>query len=173
MGIAFKNLSSRIIVIIAIALATVFCLETLVRGYDFYTSIVSGYKTVDDGDLSNYSSRFRMGSQYLVLTVIYLTWLVRNEQKYKGYEFLDILKSTWVFLAIAFIGYPLTQDIYLYLQYGLMAINGLNPYMSAGDFASVLSPFIFWNQTSTYGPISQRFLIISAALVPVSPIFVV
>jgi alpha-1,6-mannosyltransferase len=112
-----------------------------------------------------------MGSQYLVLTVIYLTWLVRNEQKYKGYEFLDILKSTWVFLAIAFIGYPLTQDIYLYLQYGLMAINGLNPYMSAGDFASVLSPFIFWNQTSTYGPISQIFLIISAALVPVSPIF--
>ncbi len=171
MGIVFKALSSRIIAIIAIAIATVFCLETLVRGYEFYTSIVSGYKTVDDVDISNYPTRFRIGSQYLILTIIYLIWLVRGEQKYQGYDFLDILKSTWVFLAIAFIGYPFTQDIYLYLQYGLMAINGLNPYtIASGDFASVLSPFIFWNQTSTYGPISQRFFIFSAAFVSVSPI---
>ncbi|HAX77809.1 MAG TPA: hypothetical protein DCY88_18710 [Cyanobacteria bacterium UBA11372] len=171
MEIAFKNLKSKILVIIALAIATVFCLETLARGYDFYTSIVSGDQTVEDVDISNYPSRFRIGSQYLVLTVIYLIWLVRDKQKYQGYDFLDILKSTWVFLAIAFIGYPFTQDIYLYLQYGLMAINGLNPYLSAsGDFASVLSPFIFWNQTSTYGPISQIFFIISAAFVPVSPI---
>lgn len=171
MGIAFKTFGSRIIVIIAIAIATIFCLETLARGYDFYTSIVSGYKTVDDVDLSNYPTRLRIGSQYLVLTVIYLIWLVRNKQKYQRYNFLDILKSSWIFLAIAFIGYPVTQDIYLYLQYGLMAINGLNPYLSAsGDFASVLTPFIFWNQTSTYGPISQLFFVISAAFVPISPI---
>jgi alpha-1,6-mannosyltransferase len=59
----------------------------------------------------------------------------------------------------------------LYLQYGLMALNGLNPYLTpSANFASVLSPFIFWNQTSTYGPISQIFWIISAAFVPISPI---
>ena len=167
----FKSLKSRILVLIAVAIALFFCLETGVRGYDFYTSIVSGSRTIDDVDLSSYPTRFRIGSQYLFLTVIYLIWLSQNHQKYKGYGFLDILKVSWVFLAIAFLCYPVTQDIYLYLQYGLMAINGLNPYISAsGDFASVLSPFIFWNQTSTYGPISQLFFIFSAAFVPISPI---
>lgn len=158
-----KFFNSRRLVVFAVFLATVFCGETLVRGYDFYASVSSGSKSIYDVDLSNYLSRFRVGSQYLGLTIIYLIWLVRNWKINKFYEFSDLLKVTSIFLAIAWIAYPVTSDIYLYLQYGLMSLNQLNPYLvTSGNFLSNLSPFIFWDQTSTYGPVSQLFFMASA-----------
>jgi alpha-1,6-mannosyltransferase len=88
---------------------------------------------------------------------------VRNWKINKFYEFSDIVKATSIFLAIAWIAYPVSSDIYLYLQYGLMGLNKVNPYLiSSGNFASELSPFIFWDQTSTYGPISQLFFMAAA-----------
>jgi alpha-1,6-mannosyltransferase len=171
MEISFKSFKTKNLTIFAVFVAAVFGSETLLRGYDFYTGIISGHKAIDDVDLSGYLDRFRIGCQYLGLTVIYLIWLLRDKQKYRFSDFADILRSGGIFLAIAYIGYPVTHDIYLYLKSGAMALNGVNPYLTqSGDFTSVLSPFIFWNQTSTYGPVSQIFFMISAYFIPVHPL---
>jgi alpha-1,6-mannosyltransferase len=97
-------------------------------------------------------------------------WLIINKDKKRDINFIKILKNSSLFLLIAFISYPITTDINLYIHYGLMNLNGVNPFInSANTFTSKLSPFLVWKQTSTYGPISQLIFMFSAAFVAIIP----
>ncbi|MBD2297620.1 hypothetical protein [Nostoc sp. FACHB-190] len=110
----------------------------------------------------NLFSQLRTGLEYLTLNIIYLFWL-RNNFSIKNLKFQNILKNSTLFLIIAFLAYPLGNDVYLYLQYGVMNLNHVNPFIQgAGNFSSHLSPFLRWGQTSTYGPIAQIFFVIGA-----------
>ena len=103
------------------------------------------------------------------LSILYVLWLSKNWSTSR--TLLENLKAASPFLAIAFLTYPLSGDIYLYLQYGYMALEGINPYLvNSFDTASPLHPFIYWHQTSTYGPVSLLFFMASALAVPISPI---
>ncbi|MCU0569338.1 MAG: hypothetical protein MUF49_22530 [Oculatellaceae cyanobacterium Prado106] len=83
-----------------------------------------------------------------------------------------MFKVVLPFLAIAFITYPLSTDVYMYLKYGWMAINGTNPYLVGPlNFPSPLMPLIYWYQTSTYGPGSLLVFMASAIAVPVNILF--
>lgn len=117
-----------------------------------------------------------IGILYLIVNILYVLWLFQAQRNYsyKGLKFFDLVKLCFPFLALAFISYPLGNDIYLYLQYGLMALNNYNPFLlRAGGFSSELYEFIRWYQTSTYGPVSLAFFVISAAFVPVSKILAI
>ncbi|MBD3885140.1 DUF4179 domain-containing protein [Phormidium tenue FACHB-886] len=105
----------------------------------------------------------------ICLSIFYVIWLVQSRSAPR--TFSTCLKIAAPFLAIAYFTYPLSSDVYLYLQYGRMAVEGVNPYLTGPfTFSSALTPFLYWGQTSTYGPISMLFFMISALVVPVSPI---
>ncbi|WP_421659242.1 hypothetical protein [Leptothermofonsia sp. ETS-13] len=121
----------------------------------------------------DYFQYIRMGIEYLCLNIIYVIWLVlklkKTQETDKSPSFYSVLKFSTPFLLIAFIAYPTTADIYTYLHSGLMTLNGLNPYLvPAGKFDSIISPFLAWYQTSTYGPVSQVLFAIAAWFTPVS-----
>jgi alpha-1,6-mannosyltransferase len=148
---------------LAIILSVIFCFETIVAySNPSSTSFLSAY--------------VRRGIEYSLLNGLYLIWLVEGIQQRKldhsaiedcklTYQrFSDVIKVSLLFLITALISYPVTSDPYLYLHYGTMGLNGVNPYLiPAKDFASQFSSFFPWTQTSTYGPISTSFFIVAAA----------
>jgi alpha-1,6-mannosyltransferase len=167
MNIRLAN-SQKILVILALIISLILCIELAVRGYDFYFDVLSNVRKTDE-DFPKYFGKFRVGLEYLALNAIYLIWLNQSIQDGGFHKFKDILKCAAIFLLIAFASYPISGDVRLYLQYGLMDLNGVNPFITpAGDFNSELSPLLAWQQTSTYGPISQIIFMISAAFVSVS-----
>lgn len=103
--------------------------------------------------------------EFLALCVLYLIWLIQSRPKAISSRYLELLKPASSFLILAWLAHPLTSDIHLYLQYGLMSLYRINPYLTAAvDFDSVVSTFLDWNQTSTYGVVSLFFFAISAKL---------
>lgn len=77
-------------------------------------------------------------------------------------------------MALAFLAYPLGNDIYSYLQYGLMDLNAINPFInSSNSFNSELTPLLRWGITSPYGPVSQVFFMAAASFVVISPVLAV
>lgn len=118
-------------------------------------------------------SRAITTSAYLILCAVYLFWLIQP-QRY-GLQSIDrfrsLLKPAIPFLLLAWTAYPLSNDIYLYLQYGFMKLLGANPYLTpAGDVTTALTPLLDWSQTATYGPISLSVFAVSAAAVADHPI---
>ncbi|WP_293296274.1 MULTISPECIES: hypothetical protein [unclassified Microcoleus] len=105
----------------------------------------------------------------MIATVTYIIWLIKKKQI--GSSFLEILKYAIPFLALALIAYPQSNDIYMYLHYGAMTLNKINPYLNTSNsFVSAISPFLHWLQTSTYGPVSLFFFSVSALALPISPL---
>lgn len=146
-------------------LACLLCIELLLKQYRFGVS----------GETSFAPYNIRIGCEYVSAVIIYLLWFKQRlrtqhpeptepSQKQTAPAFQPILLSSLSFLLLAFIAYPNTKtDIYTYLHSGLMMLDGINPYIvPAGDFPSPLSTYFDWNQTSTYGPISQFIFILSA-----------
>lgn len=158
----------KILIGLAIAISVILCIDLAIRGYQFHKGVLSN--TIDnEQSFITYFDRFRVGIEYLALNVIYLVWLLKNSLYGKSFRFAEILQRASLFIAFAFIGYPITTDIILYLQYGLMSLKGVNPFITgAGEFNSALSPFIVWGQSSTYGPVALIFFILSALFVPTS-----
>jgi alpha-1,6-mannosyltransferase len=151
--------NQKLLFIFALIVALILGIELVVHGYNYLNYISHIAKQNNDFE----SSYFRRGIEYIILNIIYFLWLIQNKALKKRSNFINLLKLSIVFLLIAFFSYPVTSDIYLYLQYGLMDINKINPFLNpAGTFTSDLSPFLVWKQSSTYGPISQIFFIISA-----------
>lgn len=142
--------------------ASILCLELLLKEY----------RIEQVGDVLFTPYNLRIGAIYIALNIIYFLWLRNIIIKLKeaepsrssNYKFIEILGLSSPFLLLAFLSYPNTKtDIYNYLHSGLMILSGANPYLiPAGDFASPVSSYFVWNQTSTYGPISQLFFLISA-----------
>jgi alpha-1,6-mannosyltransferase len=159
------------LVLLALLAATFLCALLTIGGLISYFQGIMGeeyrFNNVAYGGL--HLVRAIASAAYLTLCLIYLVWLV--EQHPVPNTFREIVQHCLPFLLLAGIAYPLSNDIYLYLQYGLMALNGLNPYITpAIDASTILSPLVDWPQTSTYGPISMAFFIASASVVPLSPV---
>ena len=145
---------------LAVILAAIFCAETIMAGSDSAT----------------FSSAYlRRGIEYSLLNGLYLIWLIEGIQRQESTlatedsrsnlrYFSDVIKVGLFFLIAAGLSYPSTTDPYLYLHYGSMSLNGINPYLiPPKDFISPFSSLSPWTQTSTYGPISIGFFMVAAA----------
>jgi len=141
-------------------------------GLDKFYFIVAGGKKF--ATFPNWNSQLGIGLSYLALQLLYLIWLLQTKRPYAFSRFINILSCTAIFLALAFLAYPLGDDVYLYLHFGLMNLSGVNPLINkASSFVSQLSPFVDWGQSSTYGTVSQLLFTTSAAVVPINPILAV
>lgn len=156
----------------ALLCATYLSIALIDLGLDkFYYILAGGKKFATFPDLI---SQIGIGGSYLVLAVLYLVWFLGIDRRATVLTFGEILKKTAAFWLIAFISYPLGNDVYLYLHSGLMNLSGVNPFITrAALFSSELSPFVDWGQTSTYGPISQFLFTISAAILSIHPILAI
>ncbi|MEP0917779.1 hypothetical protein NC981_13180 [Leptolyngbya sp. DQ-M1] len=106
-----------------------------------------------------------LGLEFLALCGLYLAWLIQFRPVTIASRFRELLKPVSAFLAVCWLSYPGTNDIYMYLQYGLISLNRLNPYLTkAGDFGSSITNLIDWNQSSTYGVVSLFFFLVSSKL---------
>lgn len=140
-----------------------------ILGLDKYHYILAGGKKF--ATFPNLASFLGISLAYMALVILHSVWVISSERRYAFLRFADILKVSWVFLLLAFLAYPLGNDIYLYLHVGLMNLQGVDPFLTpAGDFLSPLTPFVDWKQTSTYGPISQLLFSGSATVVQLHPI---
>jgi len=144
----------------------------VVLGLDKFHYIMAGGQKF--ATFPNWNSQLGIGLAYLTLQLLYLFWLLRTKRPDEFPRFINILGCIAVFLALALLAYPLGDDIYLYLHFGLMNLSGLNPLIhKASSFTSQLSPFVDWGQTSTYGSVSQLLFTAFAAVVPKSPILAI
>lgn len=158
----------KLLIGLAIAISVILCIDLAVRGYNFHHGVLSNTFDNQQSFISNFA-RFRVGIEYLVLNIIYLSWILQNSLYGKSFRFTKILQKSSLFIVFAFLCYPITTDIILYLQYALMSLKGVNPFITgAGEFNTTLSPFIVWGQSSTYGPVALIFFILSTLIVPTS-----
>jgi alpha-1,6-mannosyltransferase len=160
--------NKKTLVAFALIISLILCVELFLNGFAYLNA--KFHPTVNSTDFD--SLYIRIGVWYLFLNIIYLVWLSQNKRCIQSPNFLNILKITSAFILIAFMSYPISTDIYLYLHYGLMDLNGINPFVNtAGSFKSQLYPLLSWSQTSTYGPISQFLFAISAYFTSISIYF--
>lgn len=104
--------------------------------------------------------------EFIALCILYLIWLIKSRPNLGVTRYLDLLKPASLFLIPAWIAHPFTSDIHLYLQYGLMSLYRVNPYLTGAiDFESVMSKYLDWTQTSTYGIVSLFIFAIPAKFV--------
>ena len=154
------------------------CILSTAVFFTGYTKFL-GIETDTGGDYPTFPDRYSqvfIGILYVYLHLVYFRWLLQPGQGYrhKALPFFDLLRSASPFLALAFIAFPLGNDIYLYLHYGLMGLHGVDPYIyRAGSYYSELYHFLRWHQSSTYGPVSEILFAISAAFVPVSKLLAI
>ena len=162
--------NQKILYAVALAASLIFCISMTSMGITKFYSVLQGGENYNDFPTSGFSViRLLINGSYLIATVTYIIWLI--QKKPISSSFLDICKYAIPFLALALIAYPQSNDIYLYLHYGAMILNKINPYLNTSDsFVSAVSPFIHWLQTSTYGPVSLFFFSLSALALPISPL---
>ncbi|OLP20169.1 hypothetical protein BST81_01680 [Leptolyngbya sp. 'hensonii'] len=111
---------------------------------------------------------------YLLLWLLYLVWLSRRQRPSLGRPFRAVLRSITLFILLAFLAYPLGNDIYLYLHTGLMNLSDVNPFLvGTKHFTSELSSLVDWGQPSTYGPLSHLLFTGSAQLLAIHPLLAI
>lgn len=160
---------NQILLGLAIVLSLVLCGELAIRAYSFNLASLAN-STLKYVDFDNRFDKLRTVIEYFCLNIIYILWLIINKNPKPDISFIKILKNSSFFLLIAFISYPISADVNLYVHYGLMNLNGINPFINPpGTFTSKLSAFLFWKQTSTYGPIAMLFFTFSAVFVAITP----
>ncbi|MBE9185522.1 hypothetical protein IQ270_12625 [Microcoleus sp. LEGE 07076] len=162
--------NQKILYAVALAASLIFCIAITSIGITKFYSVLQGGENYNDFPTSGFSViRLLINGSYLIATVTYIIWLFNK--KNTSSTFTDICKYAIPFLALAFIAYPLSNDIYMYLHYGAMSLHKINPYLNKSDsFVSAVSPFVNWLQTSTYGPVSLFFFTLSALALPISPL---
>jgi alpha-1,6-mannosyltransferase len=105
--------------------------------------------------------RLALMAIYGVLGLVYCRWLVRPT--IPGNRFWPLIRQMAPFGVLAVLAFPSSTDVFLYLQYGHMAWQGINPYLVPVEaVASPLSLFLHWPGFSPYGPISQLFFMAAA-----------
>ena len=171
----------RVLALAALLCAVYLSGALVVLGIDKFHYVLAGGKKF--ATLPNLGTQLGIGGSYLALSILHLIYFFGDRlfgSKLFGdrfsspSRFLPVLKSASVFLLLAWLAFPLGDDIYLYLHAGLMNLSGANPFITRADaFTTVLSPFVDWGQTSTYGPVSQLLFTLSAAVIPISPILAI
>lgn len=157
-------------------------IATLMLSTVFTIGGVSSFFQISAGEATNFNDTLFNGFTsvrllatlgYFAVWVAFLVWLLRKPFPHH-FQFNQLLRLAAPFLLLAWIAYPLSSDVYLYMQYGLMGLRGVNPYLTAaGDISTVISPFLYWRQTSTYGPISEAIFMLSALFASISPMLAV
>ncbi len=105
--------------------------------------------------------RLALMAIYGILGLVYCRWLVRPTVG--ADRFGSLIRQAAPFSLLALLAFPSSTDVFLYLQYGQMAWQGINPYLvPVQSVASPLSLFLHWPGCSPYGPVSQ-FLFMAAA----------
>lgn len=173
------KITSKQLAIAAYCLTCVLSLELIWHGFEFVNFILAHSQPPSFQPSSFHTSYVRRGLEYIGIIAIYTYWLLRSQpQNFKlqnspeleaneTQSFLALIKPVWVFLILAFVGFPVTTDIYSYLHFGWMGWMGVNPYLTpASEFVSPMSSFLSWGQSSTYGPISEILFMAGAALTP-------
>ncbi|MEP0917780.1 hypothetical protein NC981_13185 [Leptolyngbya sp. DQ-M1] len=155
-------LKQRIIFIVAIALSIAIAIQLSLNELNALGVVsISGF--------SGLVRKRLLAVEFFALCGLYLVWLIRFRSKTIAANFAELLKPASLFLAVSWLSHPVTNDIYLYLQYGLMSLNGVNPYLTkARDFGSSLSNLVDWNYSSTYGAVSLLFFLIPAKLAEIN-----
>ncbi|EKQ69741.1 hypothetical protein OsccyDRAFT_2385 [Leptolyngbyaceae cyanobacterium JSC-12] len=167
-----NSLATGVLLGIALPLAIYLSASLTILGLDKYHYILAGGKRF--ATFPNFQSYLGISVAYFALVLLHLVWFLSTECSYQFLKFSSLLKLSWVFLLLAYIAYPLGNDIYLYLHVGVMNLNRVDPFLTpAGSFFSQLTPFVDWKQTSTYGPISQLLFTLAATVVPLHPILAV
>jgi alpha-1,6-mannosyltransferase len=106
-------------------------------------------------------ARLALMATYGVLGLIYCRWLVRPTIAVD--RFWSLIRQAAPFGLLALVAFPSSTDVFLYLQYGHMAWQGINPYLVPVEaVASPLSLFLHWPGFSPYGPVSQLFFMAAA-----------
>jgi alpha-1,6-mannosyltransferase len=160
---------TSVLIILALICAIYLSAALLSMGLEKFDYVLAGGKKF--ATFPDLSSQLGIGVSYFALGIIYTIWLLGTPRSRIPERFPILLTHAAIFLILAFLSYPLGDDIYLYLHAGLMNLSGINPFLiRAGSFISELSIFVDWGQTSTYGPISQGVFTLSAALIQFSPI---
>lgn len=157
---------------LAVASSLILCAEIVAVNFAKFNIILSGggNYNYDFPDSGFGQAKLIINIVYIIINIVYLIWLLQPPKENTS-KFLLILKKSGIFLIIAFISYPFSSDIYMYLQYGLMGLNKINPYLhAANSFTSILSPFVVWPLPATYGPISLLLFMSAASTVAVSPL---
>ena len=160
-----------------LALASVGCtlylgMALTFLGVDKFHYVLAGGKKF--ATFPDWQSQLGIGLSYLALNLLYLVWFLHAESHQTVSRYVSLLKRSAIFLTIAFLAYPLGDDIYLYLHSGLMNLSGVNPFITrAKAFVTEISPFVDWGQTSTYGPLSQLLFTAAAAIVPIHPFWAI
>lgn len=152
----------------AVVVSFVFCITLTRGGISSTISILAGGSDYNEAYFRGFTPfRALINTAYIFLGILYVIWFC--QKKTVDIKRENIVKYATPFLVMAFITYPSSTDVYIYLQYGLMGLNKINPYLTpAGNFKSVMSPLVDWWQTSTYGPITQLFFMAAAWVVPSS-----
>jgi len=166
------RLAAGLLTGLALPLSVYLCVALTQLGLEKYHYILAGGQKF--ATFPNQASHLGISWAYLGLMLVHLAWVWGRDRSLLVPTFAGVLRRTAVFLVLAWVAYPLGNDIYLYLHVGLMNLSKVDPYLvPAGDFWSPLTPFVDWKQTSTYGPISQLFFTLSAATAWLHPIVAV
>jgi alpha-1,6-mannosyltransferase len=160
----------HLLYVLGVLFTLIFCAELTVMGLVKYNSVLVNNFEEYNKAFPDKFTRLRIDIAYIGLTIVYVIWLFKSQER-RIPNFSKVLRTVAIFLAISFVAFPRSTDIYLYLQYGLMGLNGINPYINSADsFTSNLSPFLSWTQTSTYGPVALLSFMISAIPTRISPL---
>jgi alpha-1,6-mannosyltransferase len=157
---------------LALTLAVALCVGLTVLNLGKYHCILAGGQEHENYAATGGASfRAVLNVVYLALVGLYLIWLLRGRNEADDPSILHLLRRAAPFLLLAYATYPLSNDIYVYLQYGFMGLHGVNPYLHAtSSFPSSLSRLAVWDQTATYGPVSLVLFMASAVALPLGPV---
>lgn len=157
---------------LTVPLAVYLTVSLTILGLEKYHYILAGGKKF--ATFPNQDSFLSISLAYLALVVLHFFWVIGSDRPYAMAKFSQVLKRCSLFLLLAWIAYPLGNDVYLYLHVGWMNLFQTDPFTTpAGDFLSPLTPFVDWKQTSTYGPFSQLVFTLSAIAGFLHPIMAV
>ncbi|MBD1842198.1 hypothetical protein H6F89_01990 [Cyanobacteria bacterium FACHB-63] len=152
----------RIVFIVALALSIAIAIQLTLNELN-----VLG--VVSFSVFSTLARKRLLAVEFFALCGLYLFWLIQFRPKTIPSRFTELSMPASLFLAVSWLSHPVTNDIYMYLQYGLMSLNGVNPYLTkARDFGSSLSNLVDWNYSSTYGVVSLILFAIPAKLAEVN-----
>ncbi len=163
--------SSKALYLLALASTTFCCFMLFITGIITFFTVESSQEKLNAIIFSGFSfPRLFFNAIYLVLILVYLVWLSQPQQHFSS--FFKLLKIVFPFLLLSYFAYPLSNDIYSYLQYGWMSLHGINPYLNPPiTYPSVLSPHVEWiYSTSTYGPVSMLIFTLTTLGVFLHPI---
>lgn len=137
---------TRALTPIALLLATYLSVTLTYLGIDkFYYVLAGGRKFATFPDSV---WQIGIGGSYVLLSIVYLIWLAiayKANDLYEKWRFRDVLSGTAIFWLLAFISYPLGNDIYIYLHAGLMNLSLANPYLiRAAAYTTELSLYVDW-----------------------------